>query len=184
MHLNETTRPQALEPERPTLSPEPSASLGLSDPGQVTSLCELLIPYLEMEMIILHSTIRKFQYKESSQHSVWSIVGMQHMWGRFLLTAHNIRAVFTESFSGERRMTVLNLHGTLESLGSLKTSWSLGPTPRGPDSICLVGGLGIRAFKSCLDDPNGWGWEPLIHRFSNVIIHWDPQGPCLGQPAS
>lgn len=55
--VQETERPQALKSERPALSPDPIASLGLSDSGQVTVLCELLIPHLEMKMIIPHSIL-------------------------------------------------------------------------------------------------------------------------------
>lgn len=45
--VQETERPQALESERPALSPDPTTSLGLSDSGQVTEFGELLIPHWE-----------------------------------------------------------------------------------------------------------------------------------------
>lgn len=48
---------QAWEPQRPALSPDPTTSLGFSDTGRVTLLCELLIPHLEMAMLIPHGIV-------------------------------------------------------------------------------------------------------------------------------
>lgn len=70
MHPDETTRLQAMEPERSASSPNPTTDLGLSDPGQVTLLYVLLFPHLKVETIIPHSIGMKLQYKENSQHSV------------------------------------------------------------------------------------------------------------------